>query len=115
MNASYLRSWVPEELQPIRLEELAPRVYIPRSPSQPRGRADAGRRHRGRGDGAEPRPGVLRNRGPRWDRGSRRESRRPASNRFNVSYYTDPTHLLREELDAVSVCVPTQHHAKVAL
>src|SRR2546427_283165 len=39
----------------------------------------------------------------------------PASNRFNVSYYTDPTHLLREELDAVSVCVPTQHHAKVAL
>src|SRR5712691_3344816 len=39
----------------------------------------------------------------------------PVSNRFNVSYYTDPTHLLREELDAVSVCVPTQHHAKVAL
>ncbi len=37
------------------------------------------------------------------------------SNRFNVSYYTDPTHLLREELDAVSVCVPTEHHAKVAL
>src|SRR2546427_682326 len=77
MNASYQRFWVPEELQPIRLEELAPRVYIPRSPSQPRGRADAGRRHRGRGDGAEPRPGVLRSRGPRWDRGSRRESRRP--------------------------------------
>jgi len=39
----------------------------------------------------------------------------PVSNRFNVSYYTDPTHLLREELDAVSVCVPTQLHAKVAL
>jgi UDP-N-acetylglucosamine 3-dehydrogenase len=39
----------------------------------------------------------------------------PVSNRFNVSYYTDPKHLLREELDAVSVCVPTEHHAKVAL
>src|SRR5881396_571628 len=37
------------------------------------------------------------------------------SNRFNVSYYTDSTHLLKEELDAVSVCVPTEHHAKVAL
>jgi len=37
------------------------------------------------------------------------------SNRFNVSYYTDATHLLKEELDAVSVCVPTEHHAKVAL
>jgi UDP-N-acetylglucosamine 3-dehydrogenase len=37
------------------------------------------------------------------------------SNRFNVSYYTDPKHLLREQLDAVSVCVPTEHHAKVAL
>src|SRR5206468_11007479 len=39
----------------------------------------------------------------------------PASNRFNVSYYTDSAHLLKEELDAVSVCVPTEHHAKVAL
>jgi UDP-N-acetylglucosamine 3-dehydrogenase len=39
----------------------------------------------------------------------------PASNRFNVSYFTDPTELLKEELDAVSVCVPTEHHAKVAL
>jgi UDP-N-acetylglucosamine 3-dehydrogenase len=37
------------------------------------------------------------------------------SNRFNVSYYTDPKDLLREQLDAVSVCVPTEHHAKVAL
>ena len=36
------------------------------------------------------------------------------SNRFSVSYYTDPAHLLKEELDAVSVCVPTEHHAKVA-
>ncbi len=39
----------------------------------------------------------------------------PASNRFNVSYYTDSAHLLKEELDAVSVCVPTEHHVKVAL
>lgn len=39
----------------------------------------------------------------------------PVSNRFNVSYYTDTKHLLREELDAVSVCVPTEHHAAVAL
>src|SRR3989449_7036823 len=38
-----------------------------------------------------------------------------ASNRFNVSYYTDTAHLFKEELDAVSVCVPTEHHAKVAL
>src|SRR5437660_300623 len=37
------------------------------------------------------------------------------SNRFNVSYYTDSTHLLKEELDAVSVCVPTEHHANVLL
>src|SRR5438309_11395629 len=37
------------------------------------------------------------------------------SNRFNVSYYTDATHLLKEELDAVSVCVPTENHTKVAL
>ena len=39
----------------------------------------------------------------------------PASNRFSVSYYTDHRDLLKEELDAVSVCVPTEHHAKVAL
>ncbi|TLZ89985.1 MAG: hypothetical protein E6K00_00180 [Methanobacteriota archaeon] len=37
------------------------------------------------------------------------------SNRFNVSYFTSAADLLREELDAVSVCVPTEHHAKVAL
>ena len=37
------------------------------------------------------------------------------SNRFNVSYFTDPADLLKEELDAVSVCVPTEHHATVAL
>src|SRR5207247_11356101 len=36
----------------------------------------------------------------------------PVSNRFNVSYYTDSAHLLKEELDAVSVCVPTQLHAE---
>ena len=38
-----------------------------------------------------------------------------ASNRFNVSYYTDSAHLLKEDLDAVSVCVPTEHHTTVAL
>src|SRR5438046_9518880 len=37
------------------------------------------------------------------------------SNPFNVPYYTYSTPLLKEELDAVSVCVPTEHHAKVAL
>jgi UDP-N-acetylglucosamine 3-dehydrogenase len=37
------------------------------------------------------------------------------SNRFSTSYYTDPVHLLKEDLDAVSICVPTEHHAKVAL
>jgi UDP-N-acetylglucosamine 3-dehydrogenase len=37
------------------------------------------------------------------------------SNRFNTSYYTDPAHLLKEDLDAVSICVPTEHHTKVAL
>ncbi|MGI0149059.1 MAG: Gfo/Idh/MocA family protein, partial [Thermoplasmata archaeon] len=37
------------------------------------------------------------------------------SNRFSVSQFTDPAHLLKEELDAVSVCVPTEFHAKVAL
>ncbi len=36
------------------------------------------------------------------------------SNRFNVSYFTDPRALLKEDLDAVSVCVPTQLHAAVA-
>lgn len=39
----------------------------------------------------------------------------PVSNRFNVSYFTDHKDLLKEELDAVSVCVPTELHAKVAL
>src|SRR2546422_7482672 len=38
-----------------------------------------------------------------------------ASNRFNVSYYTDSAHLLKEYLDAVSVCVPTEHHTTLAL
>src|SRR5437867_11938931 len=38
-----------------------------------------------------------------------------AWNRFNVSYYTDASDLVKEELDAVSVCVPTEHHVKVAL
>lgn len=37
------------------------------------------------------------------------------SNRFNVSFFTDPAHLLKEQLDAVSICVPTEFHAKVAL
>jgi UDP-N-acetylglucosamine 3-dehydrogenase len=37
------------------------------------------------------------------------------SNRFSTSQYTDPEDLLKEDLDAVSVCVPTEHHAKVAL
>lgn len=37
------------------------------------------------------------------------------SNRFSVSFYTNHKALLKEELDAVSVCVPTGHHAKVAL
>jgi len=38
----------------------------------------------------------------------------PASNRFSVSYFTDHKALLQEDLDAVSVCVPTEHHAAVA-
>jgi UDP-N-acetylglucosamine 3-dehydrogenase len=37
------------------------------------------------------------------------------SNRFNVSYFTDYTALLKEDLDAVTVCVPTELHEKVAL
>ena len=36
------------------------------------------------------------------------------SNRFNVSYFTDHRSLLKEDLDAVSVCVPTHLHAAVA-
>src|SRR5438093_12412383 len=35
-----------------------------------------------------------------------------ASNRFNVSYYTDASDLVKEELDAVRVSVPTEHPAK---
>ena len=34
---------------------------------------------------------------------------------FGVSYFTDHNALLKEGLDAVSVCVPTEHHAQVAL
>lgn len=37
------------------------------------------------------------------------------SNRFNVSYFTHPQALLKEDLDAVSVCVPTNLHTKIAL
>ncbi len=37
------------------------------------------------------------------------------SNRFNVSYFTDHKSLLKEDLDAVCVCVPTEHHDRVAL
>jgi UDP-N-acetylglucosamine 3-dehydrogenase len=37
------------------------------------------------------------------------------SNRFNTAYYTAAADLLTEDLDAVSVCVPTEHHTKVAL
>ncbi|HKZ99939.1 MAG TPA: Gfo/Idh/MocA family oxidoreductase [Thermoplasmata archaeon] len=37
------------------------------------------------------------------------------SNRFNVSYFTDYKALLKEKLEAVSVCVPTELHEKVAL
>src|SRR5438309_6520736 len=36
------------------------------------------------------------------------------SNRFNTSYFTDYRALLKEDLDAVSVCVPTLLHAAVA-
>lgn len=36
------------------------------------------------------------------------------SNRFGVSQFTDAVHLLKEDLDAVSICVPTALHAKVA-
>jgi UDP-N-acetylglucosamine 3-dehydrogenase len=37
------------------------------------------------------------------------------SNRFNVSFFPDYRGLLKEDLDAVSVCVPTAHHLEVAL
>ena len=37
------------------------------------------------------------------------------SNRFNVSYFPVHKSLLKEKLDAVSVCVPTGLHAKVAM
>ncbi len=38
-----------------------------------------------------------------------------ASNRFNASFFPDYRDLLKEPLDAVSVCVPTAHHVPVAL
>lgn len=37
------------------------------------------------------------------------------SNRFSTSQYTNAADLIKEDLDAVSICVPTEHHAKVAL
>jgi UDP-N-acetylglucosamine 3-dehydrogenase len=37
------------------------------------------------------------------------------SKRFNTKPYASAADLLEEDLDAVSVCVPTEHHAKVAL
>jgi UDP-N-acetylglucosamine 3-dehydrogenase len=37
------------------------------------------------------------------------------ANRFTVSYFPDYKALLREKLDAVSVCVPTSLHFKVAM
>ena len=39
----------------------------------------------------------------------------PILNRFNVSFFPDYHGLLKEDVDAVSVCVPTEHHTKVAL
>jgi UDP-N-acetylglucosamine 3-dehydrogenase len=38
-----------------------------------------------------------------------------ASNRFTTSFFPEYRALLKEPLDAVSVCVPTSQHAKVAL
>jgi len=38
-----------------------------------------------------------------------------ASKRFSIPHFEDHRELLKEELDAVSVCVPTTHHAPVAL
>ncbi len=38
-----------------------------------------------------------------------------ASNRFNASFFPDHKGLLQEKLDAVSVCVPTSHHVRVAM
>lgn len=38
-----------------------------------------------------------------------------ASNRFTTSFYPEYKALLKEPLDAVSVCVPTSEHLKVAL
>jgi UDP-N-acetylglucosamine 3-dehydrogenase len=37
------------------------------------------------------------------------------SNRFNASFFPNYRSLLREPLDAVSVCVPTTHHTEVAM
>ena len=39
----------------------------------------------------------------------------PILNRFNVSFYPDFKGLLSEDLDAVSVCVPTESHVQVSL
>ena len=38
-----------------------------------------------------------------------------ASNRFNTSFFPGYRGLLKEPLDAVSVCVPTSHHVQVAM
>ena len=38
-----------------------------------------------------------------------------ASNRFTTSYFPGYKALLKEDLEAVSVCVPTSHHLRVAL
>src|SRR2546427_542465 len=71
------RSGVPEARNPSD-SNARRRAFISRGLLRsPRGRVDAGRRHRGRGNGAEPRPRVFRNRGPRGDCGSRREGWRP--------------------------------------
>src|SRR2546428_13955296 len=36
-------------------------------------------------------------------------------NRFTVSYFPDYKALLKEKIDAVSICVPTNLHFKVAM
>ncbi len=38
-----------------------------------------------------------------------------AMNRFDAAYYASYQDLLKEDLDAVSICVPTQDHTQVAL
>jgi len=37
------------------------------------------------------------------------------SNRFSVSYFPDHHALLREEIDAVSICTPTQFHSEIGM